>query len=108
LANTQLELTHLKKELADQMEKNTENINKFKKINQKFTECEKNYDKELGIIKACVEMKNSEVKAAQSRIGEQDREVNELLSYQNHFRLITYIAAEKYATNQSRIGWRHE
>ncbi|XP_016952752.1 myosin heavy chain [Drosophila biarmipes] len=78
LANTQLELTHLKKDLADQQEKNTEYINRYQNINQKFTECEKNYDNELGIIRACVEQKNSELKAAQTRIGEQDRELKNM------------------------------
>ncbi|XP_037732400.1 intracellular protein transport protein USO1 [Drosophila subpulchrella] len=78
LANTQLELTHSKKDLADQEEKNTENINKFKKINQKYTESEKNYNKELGIVKACVEKKNSELKAAQSRNEKLERELKNM------------------------------
>lgn len=53
----ELELTQLKTDLIEQQEKNAENIQKYTEINKKYTHCEQHYDKELEIIKVCVEKK---------------------------------------------------
>ncbi|XP_016969169.1 rootletin [Drosophila rhopaloa] len=78
LANTERELSGLKKDLLEQQEKNAENIKKYTKINQEYTSCEKKYDKELGIIKACVTKQNTDLKAAQSRIATRDLDLKNL------------------------------
>lgn len=72
----ELELTQLKTDLIEQQEKNAENIQKYTEINKKYTHCEQHYDKELEIIKVCVEKKNSELRDAQSRMALQAQEVS--------------------------------
>ncbi|EDW42005.1 intracellular protein transport protein USO1 [Drosophila sechellia] len=78
LTNMELELAQLKTDLLEQQEKNAENIQKYMEINKKYTNCEQHYDKELEIIKACVEKKNSELRDAQSRISLQAQELNNM------------------------------
>nr|ACI96719.1 crossover suppressor on 3 of Gowen [Drosophila simulans] len=78
LTNMELELDQLKTDLLEQQEKNAENIQKYTEINKKYTNCEQHYDKELEIIKACVEKKNSELRDAQSRIYLQAQELNNM------------------------------
>ncbi|KAH8363092.1 hypothetical protein KR084_005254 [Drosophila pseudotakahashii] len=77
-AKTKRELTHLQKDLAEQQDKNTETIKKYEQINEKFAKCEKNYDEHLGIIKACVEKNNKELKLAQTRIVDKDCELKNM------------------------------
>nr|ACI96732.1 crossover suppressor on 3 of Gowen [Drosophila melanogaster] len=78
LTNMELELTQLKTDLIEQQEKNAENIQKYTEINKKYTHCEQHYDKELEIIKVCVEKKNSELRDAQSRMALQAQELNNM------------------------------
>ncbi|XP_043656343.1 early endosome antigen 1 isoform X2 [Drosophila teissieri] len=78
LSSMELELTQAKKELLEQREKNAENTKKYTEVNKKYAHCEKYYDKELEIIKACVEKNNSELKDAQSRTALQGRELKNM------------------------------
>ncbi|XP_017083721.2 COP1-interactive protein 1 [Drosophila eugracilis] len=78
LSNMERELTLLKKDILEQQEKNAESIKKYMEISKKYTHCEKNYDNELEIIKVCAEKKNTELKAAQSRIAQLDRELKNM------------------------------
>ncbi|XP_039494806.1 intracellular protein transport protein USO1 [Drosophila santomea] len=75
LSSMELELTEVKKELLEQQEKNAEITKKYMEVNKKYAHGEKYYDKELEIIKACMEKKNSELKDAQSRMDLQGREL---------------------------------
>ncbi|XP_041565630.1 uncharacterized protein PFB0145c isoform X2 [Drosophila elegans] len=78
LGKAEQDLTFLKRELVEQQEKNAENFNKYKKVNKEYINCEKNYEKELKIIKACVEKQNAELKAYQTQVAAQDCELKNL------------------------------
>ncbi|KAI8045820.1 hypothetical protein M5D96_002009 [Drosophila gunungcola] len=78
LGKAEQDLTYLKRELVEQQEKNAENINKYTKVHKEYICCEKNYENELKIIKACVEKQNADLKASQTRVAAQDSELKNL------------------------------
>ncbi|EDV49056.1 putative leucine-rich repeat-containing protein DDB_G0290503 [Drosophila erecta] len=99
LSHMEMRLIQVKKYFLKQQEEQAE---AYMEINKKYIHCEKYYDKELEIIKACMEKRNSELKDAQSRIAVQGRELNNM--QQTNRKLAGTCTAYKTDLEQAEVA----